>query len=81
MVEVAQRQSASATARAQAQLWVTGIESFRPVHGCFHPRMAARIDGWKDEEPVYPAVSGDLQAGQLLPATDMEGAARPEGPR
>ena len=81
MVGLAERQAASATARMQARLWAAGSMFFAPVHGSFHAEMAARVDEWKHEEAVYLAVSADLQAGSLLPATDTEGAWRRQGQR
>ena len=54
MVGIAERQSASATARAQARLCepaAAGAEPllFRPAHGSFHRAMAALVDQWREE--------------------------------
>jgi hypothetical protein len=77
---IAARQAASATAQVQARLWLAADPLlFRPLHGAFHGAMAMRVAGWIREGAVYPKRSADLQAGKLLPATNKEGAASPEG--
>lgn len=48
MVGVAQRQAASATALAQAGLYVADPVLFRPLHGAFNGPMAATYRRWKE---------------------------------
>ena len=50
MVGVAERQSASATAVAQARIYAAADPLlFRPLHGAFNGPMAATICRWRQE--------------------------------
>ena len=50
MVGVAERQAASATALAQARLYLAADPLlFRPLHGAFNGPMAATVNRWRQE--------------------------------
>ena len=50
MVGVAERQAASATAVAQAGLYLAADPVlFRPIHGAFNSPMAATVSRWRKE--------------------------------
>lgn len=80
LIGVAERQTASPTATAQAR-WSAAADPllFRPLHGAFNGPMAAVVLRWrKDEADVHQGASTDLQAGGLSPA-DVDGGG--PGPR